>query len=504
MQQTINNLAAGENQGLTFNYTITESDIGKTNVINTITAQSDTAYIQAASPALKIEAVRLSMNMTVSRSNKPFDEVSYNAGESVSFNIVITNTSNQTLTNIAVSAVTSGASVNTATIETLGVGKNATVTGSYTVKSEDEGKEDLTVTFKAVSGTASVQQSSDVVPIFTKFGYYVYLYDGNTLHFSNKIIKDHGSKVLTNSWEMPEEGFTGKADAPWYRNESITSVTSNYFIAPKSIFIAFGELTNLVDISGLSKWNVENVISMQGVFYKCENLTDISPLSGWNTSNVESFKELFQGCTNLSNIEAVRNWKTESVTDLDYVFYMCSKLNDISPLSGWDVSSVTTMRFALSNTKISNFSAISSWKTTSLTNMGNMFSRCSDLTDLSALSNWNTSKVTHMNNLFSYCINIRNLVGIGNWNVSKVTTMYGMFRDCTSLTTISAISDWSTLSLEIVSYMFYNSKGITSFTPMDSWNISKITTAANKSQCFGSTSGKLPSWWTADFGKGNQ
>lgn len=158
---TIQTLASGASQDLTFTYTIKESDIGKTDLKQTVTASSDTATIQASSPAINIEAVRKTITVTVTRSNNPSDGSAYAKGEAATFNIAVKNTGNQTLTNVVVSAVTSGATVSNGTIASLGIGATSTVTGSYTIQQSDLGKGTITITFQAsASGVTTVQGSA--------------------------------------------------------------------------------------------------------------------------------------------------------------------------------------------------------------------------------------------------------------------------------------------------------------------------------------------------------
>lgn len=166
---TIQTLASGASQDVTFTYTIKESDIGKTDLKQTVTASSDTATIQASSPAINIEAVRKTITVTVTRANNPADGSAYAKGEAATFNIAVKNTGNQTLTNVVVSAVTSGATVSNGTISSLGIGATSTVTGSYTIQQSDLGSTNLAITFKATSGTVTAQGASPVLPIKKAF-----------------------------------------------------------------------------------------------------------------------------------------------------------------------------------------------------------------------------------------------------------------------------------------------------------------------------------------------
>lgn len=161
----IANLARGASSDVTFTYTIKESDIGKTNLINTITASGGGASaVNINSPAVNVEAVRKTMTMTVSRTNNPADGAAYAKDEAVTWSIVIKNTGNQTLTNVAVTG-NNGATVTNGTIASLGIGASSTLTGQYTIEQTDLGSKNLTITFTASGSGASVSQTTAVIPV---------------------------------------------------------------------------------------------------------------------------------------------------------------------------------------------------------------------------------------------------------------------------------------------------------------------------------------------------
>ena len=65
---------------------------------------------------------------------------------------------------------------------------------------------------------------------------------------------------------------------------------------------------DLIDITALAELDASKVISMSGLFYKCDHLTDIAPISAWNVSNVKDMMYMFTGCLSLKNILALSDW----------------------------------------------------------------------------------------------------------------------------------------------------------------------------------------------------
>ncbi len=55
----------------------------------------------------------------------------------------------------------------------------------------------------------------------------------------------------------------------------------------------------MVDVSGLSGWDVSNVTNMWSMFEDCGSLVDVSVLSGWDVSNVTYMEDMFNCCVSL-------------------------------------------------------------------------------------------------------------------------------------------------------------------------------------------------------------
>ena len=72
---------------------------------------------------------------------------------------------------------------------------------------------------------------------------------------------------------------------------------------------------NLEELSNTSKWNLENVETIKGLFYKFINLKNVPGIGKWNLINLKNCEEMFLGCQSNLNplvIFQVYNWKNVS------------------------------------------------------------------------------------------------------------------------------------------------------------------------------------------------
>ena len=124
------------------------------------------------------------------------------------------------------------------------------------------------------------------------------------------------------------------------------------------------EETYLLEINIDSKWDCENILFIQKMFYRCNSLeyiadtfhfsslkeTDfsylfykcysiqsINILADWNTSNVTDMSQMFDGCIALHFIYDVSNWNTKQLTNMSYMFHRCTSLKRLNDIEKWDV-----------------------------------------------------------------------------------------------------------------------------------------------------------------------
>ena len=106
----------------------------------------------------------------------------------------------------------------------------------------------------------------------------------------------------------------------------------------------------------LSKWNTNNITSLQGTFQFCEQFKG-NGLENWDVSNVITMNSLFYRCNNLTC--DLSNWKVDKVKKMNKMFYECYNIN--FNLSKWNVSKVTNMAFMFNGCKNMECNGIDTW-----------------------------------------------------------------------------------------------------------------------------------------------
>jgi surface protein len=123
----------------------------------------------------------------------------------------------------------------------------------------------------------------------------------------------------------------------------------------------------------ISKWNMDNVIDMSFMFYKCSSLKELI-FSNFTTNNVTDMRCMFFDCKLLKKLD-LSNFNTERVINMSWMFNNCSSLKELN---------------------------ISSFDTENVTNMQEMFSGCSAIKELK-ISEFNTDNVNIMKGLLIGC-----------------------------------------------------------------------------------------------------
>jgi gliding motility-associated-like protein/uncharacterized repeat protein (TIGR01451 family) len=135
LNETINGLNPGEARTLTTIYTITQADINRGQIDNTASATytcGGPVYTETASETVGATQIpALNIEKTSTTSPNSFDA----AGDRLTYNLVVTNTGNVTLTNIVVSDPI--AALASSTIAVLEPGMSTTITASYIVTLAD-------------------------------------------------------------------------------------------------------------------------------------------------------------------------------------------------------------------------------------------------------------------------------------------------------------------------------------------------------------------------------
>ena len=237
----------------------------------------------------------------------------------------------------------------------------------------------------------------------------------------------------------------------------------------------FQALTNLVDISGLTNFDLSKAKNISNMFASDINLENINSIDKWNLSNVNNINYLFNNCAKLVDISSLVNWDVSNITNTKFLFDN-SSLNNLNALKNWDVSNVANMENIFNKTKINNLSGLENWDTSKVESLFNAFSNNYNLLDISAISNWNVSNVTYMYGIFMWDSKINSISGLENWDVSNVNDFSNMFRGLSKLNSASNIDNWNIEPNANFAYMFLNTPVHPNFTKVQgTWNNGTFT-----------------------------
>ena len=83
---------------------------------------------------------------------------------------------------------------------------------------------------------------------------------------------------------------------------------------------------------------------MSHMFYNCDYLSCIKDESKWNTDNVIDMNSMFYGCIALDYLpKNISEWNTSEVTDFSKIFYKCECLKELPGISKWNTGKVNNL-----------------------------------------------------------------------------------------------------------------------------------------------------------------
>ena len=195
--------------------------------------------------------------------------------------------------------------------------------------------------------------------------------------------------------------------------------------------------------ANFSKWNLNNITSMEAMFQLCKNI-DLqiirAIINNKSNENLENIRALFCKCTNL-----------EFTSDIEQWFFLLNNETKLKNMS---------MLFSgCKNMKTINLNSWKNIKFNSLDDISYMFNRCTKLTKADNFKRFNTTKVKNMCGLFNGCKTLSNLP---NFKLlpQSAEDMSIMFQGCEELTKIDECSD--TKNVKDISGMFSNCYKLTS------------------------------------------
>ena len=232
----------------------------------------------------------------------------------------------------------------------------------------------------------------------------------------------------------------------------------------KSIDLSNSDLSKVTDMRSAVKGcsslesftfpkNLQNVLSMEDIFYECSKLQSIN-LSNLDLSKITRMNNMFFGCSSLRSVTFPENLPNLKL--IDRMFHSCTGLKSID-LSKFDLSKVTYMdEFFYGCTSLESVTFPENLQNVKA--MKYMFKSCTSLKSID-LSNCNLTFVENMNCFFQDCISLESVkfpnslqignpsdmftrcsslqsIDLSNIDLSKTTVMDSMFESCSKLESI--------------------------------------------------------------------
>ncbi len=136
---------------------------------------------------------------------------------------------------------------------------------------------------------------------------------------------------------------------------------------------------SLTNVDALSNWNTSNVTNMSRMFTTCSVLANIDSLANWDTSKVTDMSWMFGnddgGAMEISDLTPIEKWNVGNVIDMNGMFLGC-KIKNINSLSNWNVSNLASVSQMFPGNPITDASGINNWNITKVTNFDRMFYLC--------------------------------------------------------------------------------------------------------------------------------
>ena len=173
----------------------------------------------------------------------------------------------------------------------------------------------------------------------------------------------------------------------------------------KNMFFDFSSLESIEGLKKIKFVKKDNQpVNISKMFYSCGNLLSLTGIENWNMENVEDASLMFAYCAKLESID-LSKWQNVNISDASGMFKMCSNLES------------------------AKLFASQSGKLTKINDMFNMSWRGqSKLSSVEGLEKFNTKNVTTMKEMFYFTSKLKEINGIKDWDTLKAEDMEGMFQ----------------------------------------------------------------------------
>lgn len=387
-------------------------------------------------------------------------------------------------------------------------------------------------------GTGQTGQDQFQLPLIASgvYDFYVYWGDGtsdkitqyddaNTLHtYTTPGVKEITIYGQIEGWQFNNGGdrlkyidtlewtaLTITTNAAFFGCENYTGATGESVVGAPTITTTDGSkmFKQCINFNGkVDNWYTGSIQNMESLFEHCYHFN--KPVDAWSTDNVTTMQQMFAWCTSFN--QPLNSWNVENVQKTENMFLSCRTFNQ--PLNNWILKGLSGSMGSMFSSCYKFNRNLNSWSQwmSGATKMDGMFKRCFVFNG--NVSDWDVSNVTTFNQMFACDVgpygvfnndisgwqpsSVTNLAlmfwGQHNFNIdisswapylNNITTTVGMFQDAESFNQnldtwgpkLSSVTDINNMFSRAMSFNNGDVAGASNF-PLTSWDTSEVTDMA--------------------------
>ena len=231
----------------------------------------------------------------------------------------------------------------------------------------------------------------------------------------------------------------------------------------------------------------KNIVSTADSEYPIYMWFDNGTIYWWSEDKTPSLNEnasdMFTFLSLLNNIEGLKEFDVSKTKILNSLFSASTSLKNIDAISKWNTSNVKNISFIFDNcTSLENVDGIKNWNVKKVISMRQVFCGDINLEEID-LSNWETPSLTDMVNMFgmwnangtrSLDSKLKKIILSSKFDTSKVTNMTQAFVNLTALEDYSFLQYFNTSNLEYLYGTFEFNLNLKTLDHLKNWDTSKV------------------------------
>ena len=232
----------------------------------------------------------------------------------------------------------------------------------------------------------------------------------------------------------------------------------------------------------------KNIVSTSESSYPIYMWFDEGTIYWWSEDKTPSLnkdaKNSFTNLNELKDITGIKHFDTSVTENMADLLSFAYSLVSVDELTHWNTSNVTSLRrLFIHNHDLASVEGVKNWDVRKVVDMGQVFNSCYSLEEVD-LSNWETNSVENLQTTFGmwelngnpyYNSKLKRIIISNKFNTSKVIQMYGLFANNLNIEDYSFLKLIDTSKTTNIGQMFQ----LTNFKDLKyikDWDVSKVET----------------------------